>query len=340
MTASRAICVLGVLALAWSGSVAAADLALLCSVPSDWCQALATKFERDSGIKVSVTQRQSGDVLALLGVQSARPRYDVWYGGAGDLHLEAAEDDLTDEYRSPRLPELREWAVRHAEHARFRSVAIYLRAIGFIVNTRRLAARQLAEPKCLVDLGRPEFDDQLQMGHPSQSAATRATVIALAQVLGEQKAFELLGRIHENVALYSRRATNAARAVARGDVSLGIVFLYDGANEVAGGFPVKLIAPCEGLPYDVVGMSLIKGGSNAESARKFYDWALGAESQEIEYAFSFWQMPAQKGTRLDAKVFDTDTAKVVSYDYARYGTSAARKHLLDGWDREVGKLPR
>ncbi len=61
--------------------------------------------------------------------------------------------------------------------------------------------------------------------------------------------------------------------MARGDATLAVIFLYEGATEIAEGFPVKLIAPREGLGYDVLGMNLVKQAHNREGARLFYDWA-------------------------------------------------------------------
>ena len=314
-------------------------LEFLCSVPSDWCTALAGAFTKETGIAVRTTQKAPADALALLTAQRALPRYDVWYAGAGDLHIAAAQAGLTDEYRSPAHTELREWSTRFAEQSGRRAVALYQRPIGIVVNTRLLEAKQLPEPRCWSDLADARYDDQLQMANPSQGATTRATIVALAEVYGEARAFEILKRVHENVAKYARRATNAARAVARGDVTLAIAYLYDGANEVAGGFPVKLVTPCEGLAFDVVAMSIVKGARSKESARRFYDWALSPASLALEYRFDFWQMPAHRQTPLHANVLNTDTAKTIPNDYEHF-TPETRRRMYSVWERDVGVLPR
>ena len=340
--ALRALCVLVAVAAvcpAFGADAPQKHLNLLCTVPLPWCEALAKAFEKNTGIKVAVTQKSGADALGILSSQQSSPRFDVWYAGAGDFHLQAAEQGLLEEYRSPRLPELREWAVRHAQQTKHRSVALYLRSVGVVINTRRLAAKQLAEPACWSDLGRPEYDDQIEMGHPAQSNAARAALLAFVQLFGEEKAFELMKRIHGNVGNYTRRATNAARAVARGDVTIGIVFMYAGAQEVADGFPVKLIVPCEGVAYDVLAMSIVSKARNPDAARKFYEWALTPESLGIGYAFSYWQMPAHRSAELPSRVLNTDQAKVIDSDLTRFGTSE-RRRLLDRWDREVSILPR
>jgi len=340
--ALRALCVLA--AVVCVGPTGGADappkqLNLLCTVPLQWCEALAKAFEEKSGVKVAITQKGGAEALALLIAQKNSPRFDVWYSGTGEFHLQAGEQGLLEEYRSPETSELREWSTRHLQQTKNRSVALYLRSIGFIVNTRRLAAKQLAEPKCWSDLARPEYGDQLDMGHPAQSSAARATLLAFVQLFGEEKAFDMIKRIHANVSNYTRLASNAARAVARGDSTLAIVLMYTGENEVMDGFPVKVIAPCEGLAYDLLSMSIVGKARNPDSARAFYDWALTPESLEIGYAFSYWQMPAHKKASVVAHVLDTDQMKLIDTEFARFGTSE-RRRLLERWDREVSVLPR
>ena len=41
----------------------------------------------------------SGEALAQLIAEKANPKTDVWFGGTGDPHLQAAESDLTIEYK-------------------------------------------------------------------------------------------------------------------------------------------------------------------------------------------------------------------------------------------------
>jgi len=65
-------------------------LNVYCSVQLEWCQSLANEFNRQSGIKVSITQKGSGEVFAQIKAESANPKADVWFGGTGDPHLQPA----------------------------------------------------------------------------------------------------------------------------------------------------------------------------------------------------------------------------------------------------------
>ena len=312
---------------------------LLCSVPLAWCEALGASFEKKTGVKVAVTQKEGPEALTLLASQKDAGRFDVWYAGTGEAHQQAADMGLLQEYRSPHLSDLRDWGARQASQAKYRSVGLYMRAMGIIVNTRRLEAKQAPEPRCLSDLARPEYDDEVHMSHPAQSNAGRTTLLALVQIFGEEKAFELTKRIHANVNKYTRRSTNAARAAARGDAMIGVAYMFAIANEVADGFAVRLIVPCEGVPYDVVAMSLIAKSRNPDGAKLFYDWALTPESLAIAYKFGYWHMPAHRDAELQKPVFNTDQAKLIDLDANRF-TPAERRRIVDRWSREVAGLPR
>src|SRR6202795_341093 len=133
------------------------SLNVYCSVQLEWCQALANEFTRQSEIKVSVTQKGSGEVFAQIKAEAANPRADVWFGGTGDPHLQAAEEGLTTAYRSPNLSQLHPWAVRQAEQSGYRTVGIYMGALGFSFNTELLKKKGVAPPRCWADLLQPAF---------------------------------------------------------------------------------------------------------------------------------------------------------------------------------------
>ena len=77
---------------------------IVCSVPIPWCEAVVAQFQKDTGSKVGMTQKGSGEAMAQIAAEKANPKYDLWYAGTGDPHLQAAELGLTEEYKSPMLP--------------------------------------------------------------------------------------------------------------------------------------------------------------------------------------------------------------------------------------------
>src|SRR5207248_9842789 len=133
------------------------------------CRAMVAAFERQTGVKVAMTRKSSGEFYAQLQAEAANPRGDVWWGGTGDPHMQAAEEGLTIEYRSPNLSLLHDWAVRQSEQAKHRAVGVYAGALGHGYNTELLKKKGGAEPKCWADLTDQRLRDQVQFADPHPS---------------------------------------------------------------------------------------------------------------------------------------------------------------------------
>jgi iron(III) transport system substrate-binding protein len=335
--------ILSLLALLASAAPAAAqgELVLYCTVQEEWCRPMVAAFEKATGIKVLMTRKSSGEFYAQLKAEAANPKGDVWWGGTGDPHLQAAEEGLTLEYKSPKLAELQDWAVRQAEASKYRTVGVYAGALGYSYNAPELAKRKLAEPKCWSDLIKPEFKDDVQVANPNSSGTSYTMLATLVQLMGEAKAFDYLKALHKNINQYTKSGAAPARAAATGESLIGITFQHDAVVQAVGGAPVKIVSPCEGTGYEIGSMSIIKGAKNLENAKKWYDWALSVEAQTVGSAAKIsYQVPSNKNAPVPPQAPKLSEVKLINYDFVKYGSSAERKRLLTKWDEEVSKLPK
>ncbi len=288
-----------------------------------------------------MVRKSTGETYAQLKAEAANPRADVWWGGPGDPHLQAAEEGLLDEYKSPMLAELHDWAVRHAEQARWRTAGIYLGALGIGYNTKVLAERRLPEPKCWADLLDPRFKDEVQVSDPNSSGTAYVLLASLVQLMGEDKAFEYLKSLHRNVNQYTKSGAAPVKATALGETAVGLAFMHDMVTMIVDGAPVKTVAPCEGTGYETGSVSLVRGGKNPEAARRFYDWTLSAEAQSlIGEGLKIYWVPSNKGAKVSAQAPKLAEIKLIAYDTAKYGSSAERVRLLRKWDAEVKSQPK
>src|SRR4030095_1347246 len=157
------------LALAAASARADGQLNIICSVPMSWCQAVGAAFTKETGINVGVVQKSAGEAMAQIAAERANPKLDVFYPGTGDPHLQAAEMGLTEEYKSPQLSQLHEWAVKQAEASKYHTVGVYSGALGIAYNPDLLAKKKLPAPKCWADLANPIYKDEIQMANPNSS---------------------------------------------------------------------------------------------------------------------------------------------------------------------------
>jgi len=313
---------------------------IICSVQAEWCNLIQTVYAKTTGVKVNMSLKGSGEALAQLIAERANPKTDIWFGGTGDPHLQAAEQGLSLEYKSASLPQLHDWAQAQAAQSGFKTVGIYSGPLGFGYNPELLAKKKLAPPKSWADLLKPEYKGEIQVANPASSGTAYTMVATLVQMMGEDKAFEYMKGLHKNIQTYTRSGTGPIKAVARGEASVSISFVHDGPGEKLQGFPVETITPAEGTGAEIGSMSLIKGSRNLDAAKKFYEWALTAQAQQFGAAAKQFQLPSNKGAKVDPNVPDFKKIKFIKYDYAKYGASAERRRLISKWEKDVNSLPR
>jgi iron(III) transport system substrate-binding protein len=322
---------------AWAQS---GEFNMICSAQAAWCNILAVTFEKSQGVKVNMTIKGSGEAIAQIVAERANPKTDLWFGGTGDPHLQAAEQGLTQEYKSPALPKLHDWAQKQAAQSGYRTVGIYSGPLGFGYNSELIAKKKLPIPKTWGDLLKPEYKGEIQSANPASSGTAYTMIATLVQLMGEDKAFEYLKKLHGNIATYTRSGTGPIKAVARGEAAISISFVHDGPGEKAQGFPLETITPADGTGAEIGSMSIIKGARNMDAAKKFYEWALTPSAQALGAATLQFQLPSHKETKVDPRVPNFRKIKMINYDYAKYGQTAERRRLIQRWEREVNSLPR
>ena len=315
-------------------------LTLYCSPQIEWCELMVNEFEKRTGIRVKMTRKSSGETLAQIKAERTNPKGDVWWGGTGAPHLQAAEEGLTQAYTSPKLSELHDWAKAPHNATGGKTVGIYMGALGYGYNTDIFAKRGLPEPKCWHDLLHSAYRDEIQVANPNTSGTSYTTLATLVQLLGEEGGFSFLKNMHKNINQYTKSGSAPIKSAARGENAIGIVFIHDAVTQTVKGMPIKAVAPCEGTGYEIGSMSIIKGARNLNSAKKWVDFALTADVQSLAVKARAYQVPSNKGATVPPEAPDVSSIKLIDYDHGKYGSKAERTRLLAKWDREVKVLPR
>jgi iron(III) transport system substrate-binding protein len=329
------------LVLAPFAASAQGALTVYCSIIDEQCRAGVAAFERATGIKVTMVRKGTGEIYAQIRAEASNPRADVWWGGPGDPHMQAADEGLLEEYKSPKLAELHPWAVRLAELSKFRTAGIYLGALGVGYNTEVLRKKGIPEPKCWADLLDARFKDEVQIADPNSSGTAYVMLATIVQLMGEEQGFAYLKALHRNVNQYTKSGIAPVKSTASGETGVGIAFMHDMVTMQVQGAPIRTIAPCEGTGYEIGAVSLIKGRKNTDAARRFIDWTLSAEAQKVVgIDQNIYSIPSNKAAPVHPNAPKIAAIKLINYDSAKYGSSAERNRLLKKWGDEVKALPK
>tara|TARA_B110000467_G_scaffold32302_1_gene29245 strand:- start:98 stop:1153 length:1056 start_codon:yes stop_codon:yes gene_type:complete len=324
------------------GTVSAkGKLTMYCSVEIDVCEMLVQAYEKETGTKVAMTRKSSGETFAQIKAESSNPKGDVWFGGTGDPHLTAAQEGLTAEYKSKHFNDLLPAAQNQAKNANYKSVGIYVGALGFGFNKNLLKEKGLPEPKSWMDLTNPIYKGEVQMANPNASGTAYTTLATILQIFGEDKGWEYMKKLHMNINQYTKSGSAPIKATGRSENAIAICFQHDGVKQTKKGLPVVTVSPSEGTGYEVGSMSLIAGGRNDKEAKIFYDWALSPAIQTLIFTSGkSLQVPANTKASADPDAPDLSTINLIDYNFKVYGDKTKRAALLSKWDNDVSSIPR
>jgi iron(III) transport system substrate-binding protein len=328
------------IALAATSAMAKGRLVVYCSNEPQACQTAVDMFAEKNDVKVEMTRTGSGSTYAKILAEKDNPKGDVWYAGTLDPHSQAGVNGLLETYKSPMLAEIGEIFKNPATNKANQTTGVYAGVLGYSVNTDLLKENNLPMPASWEDLTKPEYKGLIQIASPQSSGTAYTALATFAQLWGEDKAFEYLAKLHKNIGQYTKSGSAPGKAAARGEALIGIGFLHDHAKQIKSGFPLVLVVPSEGTGYEIGGLSIIKGARNLENAKKFVDFMLSKEGQEIGASIDMFQVPTNVNAAIPKEAIRLDQVKLIDYDFVTYGTEEMRTHLIDRWVKEIKPLER
>ena len=308
----------------------------------EWCEAVRAKFEATTGLKASISRKTDGEIMAQLRAEGDNPRFDVWHSAGPDAAAIMAKDGYLDSYKSPKLPELHDWAQNAAKANGYILTPIYVGVIGFGYNSDLLAKKGMPEPKCWADLTKPVYKNEIQMADPSTSGTALTMVSTILQLMGEEKGFEYLKALHKNVNQYTRSGTAGIRAAARGETTIGVAFLHNSVAQTVQGFPVKTVPPCEGSGFEMPGVAIVERERATQSSLR--NGSTSCSARKVRACRSTWRstrIQSNKNAKLHPLAPKPEDVKISSsYDIMSFATDAARNRILDRFEKEVKTAPK
>lgn len=243
-------------------------------------------------IQLKIVRDSTGIVTAKLLAEKANSQADVIWGLAATGLLVLDQEKMLEPY-APKgvegvLGEFKD--TNKVPHW----VGIDAWETGFCVNTVETEAKKLAIPTSYADLIKPEYKGQITMPNPASSGTGYLTVSAILQLMGEEKGWEYLNKLHENIAVYSHSGSKPCKLAGTGEFPIGISFGYRGITQKKKGEPILAVFPKEGSGWDVEANALVRKANIKPEAKVFLDWAISDPVMK-EYGKSFAIVAASTG---------------------------------------------
>ncbi len=294
------------------------------------CQA----FEKATGIKTQYVRMSGGEIFARIKAEKENPQASVWYGGGSLTFIEADNEGLLEHYVSPNAAVI---------PANFKDpngawTGIYSGYLGFYADGEWLKEKGIAMPQTWDDLLKPEFKGEIVMAHPGSSSTAYNMLTTILQLKGEAKGWEYLTKLNENIRQYTKSGSAGGRMVQLHETGLTIGYLHDAVSFKREGYDhIVIAAPADGTGYEIGAVGIIKGASELNAAKKFIDFVLTVEAQEIGQTVNALQFLTNPNAKPPKEVESIKGTRLIDQDDAWSG--AHRSEFLEKFNQLTKTAP-
>ncbi|MEI1272757.1 ABC transporter substrate-binding protein [Klebsiella pneumoniae] len=283
-----------VLAMALSAMMlsSAHALTVYTAGPGSLVKSLASGFEQQTGVKVTVFQATTGKVMARLEAEQANPQADVLISASWDT----AEDLHQRGWLLPFASANADQVPANLKSADY--IAQGVSALGIVWNSKS----GTPEPKEWRDLTQPAFKDKVTTPDPALSGASLDLLIGLQNSMGDQ-AWQLFDDLKKNGMVVSGPNAQAVTPVMQGAKAavFGAVD-YVSYGNIQQGESLKVIFPASGTVIAPRPMMILKTSQHADDAKAFIDYVLSPEGQAR--VADAWLMPARRDVAAKRPLLD------------------------------------
>ena len=333
MSIAKKLLVVGVLLLLPLGFVWSQATVNAYSIwPENWARPMFEEFQKATGVKVNFVRFSSGEALARVIAEKRNPRVDVLFGGPVETFSAGVKEGIFEPYKPPAFAALPD---------RFKDPDGYWVGIAddplvFMSNRRFLAEKGLQPPASWDDLLDPAYRNMIQMADARTSGTAVTRIFSVIEVFGrdEDKAFDYLKKLRQNVQVYTKSGGGGTIPIGLGQAATGVFFIVDALKTQDEGYDVVVSFPKEGIGTAVEAIALIKGARNPELGKRLIDWATSADMQKHYAVYKINFVPAHPQVAIEpslAAVLKGANIFPIDSDYA----GENRKRVVDRWIREV-----
>lgn len=309
------------------GANAQTELTVYTAVEAEDLKKYAQRFNDDHpDIKINWVRDSTGVVTARLMAEKENPRADVIWGLSGTSLLVLKNEGMLEPYAPKGLNELSPKFRDRDATPSWVGMDAYMAAL--CVNTIEAEKNGLPMPTSWSDLTKPVYKGHVVMPNPNSSGTGFLDVSAWLQMMGEDKGWEFMDALHENIGRYTHSGSKPCKMAASGETTIGVSFAFRGARLKEQGAPLEVIFPEEGLGWEVEATSIMKGTEKLDAAKTLVDWSISRKAMEMyNEGYAIVAMP---GVAKPIKYFPENAADlIIDNDFAWAATH--RNEILTEW---------
>lgn len=240
----------------------------------------AAAFEKaHPEIKIAWIRDAGGVIHARLLAEKDNPKADVLFGVPVTDIVGLYKEGLIEPYAPKDYMKLQAKFRDSHDPPIWTGLEMYLNVICF--NTVEAEKRGIPKPKSWADLADPIYKGQVAMPNPTMSNTGYGYVHSWIQKNGEEKTWNFLDKLHENVSVYTNSSSTPCKYAASGEYVVGLSTDLTGPFLKTKGAPIDLLVPGDETAWDIEATAMIKGSKNPEPAKVLINWGASREAHEL-----------------------------------------------------------
>ncbi|WP_417527260.1 putative 2-aminoethylphosphonate ABC transporter substrate-binding protein [Marinomonas shanghaiensis] len=270
----------GIGMVSMAAHAATTELTVYSAVEAEDLKKYAARFNQDHpDIKINWVRDSTGIVTAKLLAEKANPQADVVWGLAATSLMLLKNENMLESYKPKNYDQLSPKFKDTSENPVWTGMDAWMAAICY--NTVEAEKLGLPKPTSWQDLTNPVYQGHIVMPNPSSSGTGYLDVSSWLQLFGENKGWEYMDALHNNIGSYTHSGSKPCKLAASGETVIGISFAFRAAKSKKEGAPLDIVFPTEGLGWDMEATAIIKGTKKLEAAKILADWAASQKANEM-----------------------------------------------------------
>jgi len=304
------------------------DLLVYTAVEADELKKFKNAFEADyPDVNIKWVRDSTGIITSKLLAEKDNPRADIVWGVAATSLLMLAEHNYFQGYAPKGLSNLdKKYYDTKNKSPLWVGQRAWIASICF--NTVEGKKHNLPVPSTWDDLTKGVYKGHVIMPNPNSSGTGFLDVSSWIQLKGEDKAWKYMDALHTNIARYTHSGSKPCKLAAKGEIPIGVSFAYRGAKSKNKGAPLEVVAPAEGVGWDLEAFGIVRNTKNLKAAQALADWSVTKKANQIyneEYA-----VVAMPGVAKPVKNFPPKIlSKMINNDFQWAASNRIR--ILDEW---------
>lgn len=305
------------------------ELTVYTAVEAEDLKKYAARFNEDHpDIKINWVRDSTGVITARLLAEKENPQADVVWGLAGTSLLLLKNEGMLTPYAPEGLEKLSPKFRDRDETPSWVGMDAWMAAV--CVNTIEAEKNNLPMPTSWQDLTKPVYRGHVVMPNPNSSGTGFLDVSAWLQLMGQDKGWEFMDGLHQNISRYTHSGSKPCKMAASGETSIGVSFAFRGARLKEKGAPLELVFPEEGLGWEVEATAIVDGTDKLEAAQTLVDWSITRQAMEMyNEGYAIVAMP---GVAQPVEHFPANAeALIIDNDFG--WAASNREAILTEWAR-------